>query len=119
MFKQTIPGGYVEVVDHPLGKVWCDDGTGPEDSAMWTYMKTLEKSFKASGINVDIDAGFVEKILVDAGFVDVKVTSWKMPFGTWPKDKKLKRAGRIVAEIAITGFEAYGIAAVSMSAKSV
>lgn len=34
-----------------------------------------------------------------------------MPFGAWPKDKKYKKAGRIVAETIIHGFEAYGMAA--------
>lgn len=35
-----------------------------------------------------------------------------MPFGTWPRDKKYKKVGRIVVEMAKTGFEAYGLAAV-------
>lgn len=39
----------------------------------------------------------------------------QMPFGAWPKEKKYKRAGRIVAETITSGFEAYALAAVSMS----
>lgn len=36
-----------------------------------------------------------------------------MPLGAWAKDKKYKRVGRIAGETATTGFESYGLAAVS------
>lgn len=75
-------------------------------------MKKLSDSLEAQGINVDIDGEFFKKALEGAGFVDVTVTCHKYALGPWPKDKKLKRGGRIMAEILKTGFEAYGVAAV-------
>lgn len=112
IFNQTLPGGFVEIVDNDLRSVVCDDGTGGPDSPVSVYMKIMCDSMKASGLNPDLDSAFVEKILKDAGFVDVKVTTVKMPMGAWPKDKKYKRAGRIAAEVLNTGFEAYGLATV-------
>lgn len=44
------------------------------------------------------------KTLEDAGFVDVKVKTFKQPWGMWPKDKKLKEIGKYVAGIAENGF---------------
>lgn len=111
MFTYTTPGGWVEIVDHSLRTIWCDDDSVAEDSAMKVYLQKGADGLVQFGINVDINVDFVVEVLKDAGFVDVQVKVMKMPFGTWPKDRKLKKTGRIAAETAITGFEAYGLAA--------
>lgn len=113
MFTFTVPGGFVEVVDNALSKVVVDDDSADQKSSVAVYMHKLCDSLKASGINSDLDSGYLEQVLKDAGFVDVKVTNVKMPMGAWPKDKKFKKAGRICAEALVTGFEAYGLATVS------
>lgn len=95
-----------------MSHLTCDDDSAPADSAMKTYTDKLAESFKAAGINPYTNAEMFETFLKDAGFVDVQVTVKKMPFGAWPKEKSLKRAGRIMGEIAMTVFEAYGLAAV-------
>lgn len=95
--------------------MFCDDGTVPEGSKMALYMKNLAESLVAAGINVDnLEGEWFKDVLESAGFVDVTVTTHKYALGAWPKDKKLKRGGRIMAQILTTGFEAYGVAAVSL-----
>lgn len=78
MFKQTTPGGWVEVVDHPLKTLCCDDNSAPKDSKMTVYMEKLSESLKAAGVNSDLDQHFIKKVLEDAGFQDIRVTIKKV-----------------------------------------
>jgi hypothetical protein len=45
-----------------------------------------------------------------AGFVNYHETVCKLPFGSWPADKKLKLLGRWILSSMDTAFEAYGLA---------
>ena len=52
----------------------------------------------------------IAKLLSDAGFVDVVVTPLKVPFGSWPKDPKMKQAGMLQLYNAETMYHSYGMA---------
>lgn len=73
MFEHTIPGGWVEIVDHGYREVWCDDGSAPADSKMRIFMQKMSASLEAAGLNPDVDTEYFKKLLGDAGFVDVQV----------------------------------------------
>lgn len=55
-------------------------------------------------------SGSLEGWVREAGFVDVVVRRYKTPWGTWPKDKKMRDIGNIVMINGETAFEAYGLA---------
>ena len=63
-----------------------------EDSPVAKYFDLLEKAMNAAG-RPGYTGAQLEKFLLDAGFVDVVVTSFKQPMGPWPKKKNLKMAG--------------------------
>lgn len=46
---------------------------------------------------------------MDAGFVDVKETFFKVPINTWPKNKHLKEVGKYQFLNYSEGYEAIGI----------
>jgi hypothetical protein len=35
----------------------------------------------------------LKKLMIDAGFIDVEEHILKLPVGTWPRDKRLKKVG--------------------------
>lgn len=37
----------------------------------------------------------MKKFIEDTGFVNVHEQYWKLPIGAWPKNQKLKEAGRL------------------------
>lgn len=47
------------------------------------------------------------------GFTDISIHKLKIPCGSWPKDKKMKEIGLWGLEIAKTGVESYGLAALT------
>ncbi|KAF8532651.1 hypothetical protein BDD12DRAFT_765176, partial [Trichophaea hybrida] len=49
----------------------------------------------------------------NAGFVDIQLVHFKQPLGPWAKDMYMKRVGAITMLMAETGFEAYGMAAMT------
>jgi len=109
MFKHTKPGGYVELVEYGLDKLYSDDNTYNEDIALYKYFQNFGKALTAAGMNA-IGLEDLLQHLKTAGFVDIQVTTRKQPWGSWPKNKQLKRAGQICAMVAETGIEAYALA---------
>jgi len=108
MFKHTKPGGYVELCELE-GELRCDDGTVPENSCIRQYMKIWQDAAKEMGIPQPSGED-LKNYLEKAGFVDVQLRTFKHPFGTWPKDEKMKILGRYNLLQAQAGFQAYGVA---------
>ncbi|KAF4813542.1 Secondary metabolism regulator LAE1 [Colletotrichum tropicale] len=70
VYANLKPGAWVETQDFSAN-VACDDGTMPDD---WYLLQFWEKIRQAmSKLNIDIQK-----------------TSYKVPIGTWPKDKTLR-----------------------------
>lgn len=71
-------------------------------------MDLQREALKKLGRNVP-SAEWIEKLLRDAGFVDVVVKSFKQPLMPWPKQKDLKQAGALLSMAAIDTYEAYNM----------
>ncbi|KAJ0385902.1 hypothetical protein COL922a_005495 [Colletotrichum nupharicola] len=91
VYANLKPGAWVETQDFS-SNVACDDGTMPDD---WYLLQFWEKIRQAmSKLNIDILVGpRIGKIVEEAGFVNVQKKSYKVPVGTWPKDKTLRLVG--------------------------
>ncbi|KAF9633759.1 putative methyltransferase domain-containing protein [Lasiodiplodia theobromae] len=48
-----------------------------------------------------------EGLLKDAGFINIHIHTYKLPIGTWPKDKKMKEVGTINTLQYLEGMEAF------------
>ncbi|TGZ79390.1 S-adenosyl-L-methionine-dependent methyltransferase [Ascodesmis nigricans] len=108
IYHHSAPGARLELVEHNLNSYFCDDGTMPKNSAYNRYFQALRTCYKTLGVNPLLHGKEYQQMLEEAGFVDVKLEEYKVPVGTWPKDRKLKRLGWITLESATTGMEAYG-----------
>ncbi|EEH41764.2 hypothetical protein PAAG_03685 [Paracoccidioides lutzii Pb01] len=84
------PGGWVEFQDWDA-MMQSADGTG-KGSYIEQYMTRTLAAFEKAGYIIRPGI-FLEKWLKDAGFVNVKVTKFIVPLGTWAKDKHYKRLG--------------------------
>lgn len=68
----------MEIVDHGLRQLWCDDNSAPKDSGVKIYMEKVSACLEAAGMNVDISEKYFEKLLEEAGFVDIRVFKIKV-----------------------------------------
>lgn len=109
ILKALNPGGRVELCEHILKTVHCDDGTGDESSALIKYMEVFREAMKKLGAHPDLQGEDLGEVLKKAGFVDVEVKTYKIAMGHWPKVKKDKRLGAMFGEVLRTGIDAYGM----------
>ena len=88
-FDNVAPGGYAEFIEYDL--TWTSpDGSLPEDSQLKKTNMLFLKTLKEAGI--EPNAGLcLEEWMKKAGFVDVTVTKYPLPVGTWAADKHLVR----------------------------
>jgi hypothetical protein len=90
-YKALKPGGWIELQDF-LYMTHSDDGSRPGDYKYDEFVRLLREGFLKFGF--DLHGQQKNKGLVrDAGFVEVGSKMYKVPIGTWPRDKVLKTAG--------------------------
>ena len=91
------PNGIVELLEAELG-IRTDDDSLPKEGHIETYLKHFWEAAKVVGLR-DVTKD-LEKSLLDAGFVDVKVVVKKLPIGPWPKNPKQKVSAARLAGLA-------------------
>lgn len=64
----------------------------PADYKLGEFMQNLHKGFGAFKVNLRAFEQF-EALLDSAGFVNITSRVWKVPIGTWPLDKEMKKIG--------------------------
>ncbi|KAL1647401.1 hypothetical protein SLS58_002729 [Diplodia intermedia] len=105
MFASTKPGGWVELQGYDA-QFRSDDGTLKPDSYLNRYFTTIEEGITKMGKVLSTGPLF-EGLLKDKGFANIHVHTYKLPIGTWPKDKKMKEAGTINTLQYLDGMEAF------------
>jgi hypothetical protein len=98
----TTPGGYVELAELG-GKLMSDDGTMGEDNPMKKAYDLCHYEAMASIGRPPATAEDLRTKLENAGFVDVKVHTYKQVYGPWPKDPRMKRIGAMALLMCETG----------------
>lgn len=83
MYDHVRPGGYVEIseIEHDLR---CDDGT-MDGSNLKKYLDLFKASCMKAGQKF-VDGEYTKKVMEDAGFVDVVVHTYILP---WVSNVKL------------------------------
>ncbi|EFQ32026.1 methyltransferase domain-containing protein [Colletotrichum graminicola M1.001] len=90
-YEHMKPGGWVELQDVD-GQVHCDDGSLPPDWPLVRFTNHLVEAFAKFGTNSHA-AVFGRQYLEEAGFVNIRHHTVKLPYGTWPKDKIMRLVG--------------------------
>ncbi|CAI7658463.1 unnamed protein product [Penicillium palitans] len=95
IFDHVKPGGYFESHE---SAVWAqsDDGSLKEDSALMEWQKAVNYA----GEKLDRELNIYNKLkdwVIEAGFEDVKLSVYALPFSPWPRDPHLKTPGKYQA----------------------
>lgn len=110
MFRCTKPGGYIELAE--LGcELYSDDGTlAPDNAFKRSYDLVNAEALPRigrHGARLERMAAFLKM----AGCVDITTSTYKQPYGLWPRDPRQKQIGAIAMLAMETGIEAYVMAA--------
>ncbi|KAI8285994.1 hypothetical protein K4K60_000813 [Colletotrichum sp. SAR11_57] len=90
-YKALKPGGWIELVDMAF-TFSCDDGTVPPDFAPVKTMNYLREALDMYGVDIYAAWKFADYIR-EAGFVNERFDTRKVPVGTWPRDPFMKAIG--------------------------
>ena len=91
-FAALEPGGWVENQEFEV-VFGCDDHTIPQDSACVRWADLWNEGIEKFGLTGKCYPERMVEQMRDAGFINVHVGFYRMPIGTWPKNKDLRQAG--------------------------
>ncbi|RPA81048.1 S-adenosyl-L-methionine-dependent methyltransferase [Ascobolus immersus RN42] len=106
IYKNLLPGGYIQIHEVDVAQPQSDDGTHLNTSIL-EYSSKLSEAARKAGRPVDL-APKLQGYIEDAGFEGVTKIIRKAPIGAWPKDPRLKRIGHANYIGSLSGVEAYG-----------
>ncbi|CAI7639954.1 unnamed protein product [Penicillium pancosmium] len=95
IFDHVKPGGYFESHE---SAVWArsDDGSLKPDCAIMEWQQAVNLAGELSGRELNIYHK-LKDWMIDAGFEDVTLRVYALPFSPWPKDPFLKTLGKYQA----------------------
>lgn len=95
IFDHVKPGGYFESHE---SAVWArsDDGSLRPDSAIMEWQQAVNLAGDLSGRELNIYHK-LKGWMIDAGFEDVTLKVYALPFSPWPKEPFLKTLGKYQA----------------------
>ncbi|CAK3830603.1 Hypothetical predicted protein [Lecanosticta acicola] len=93
VYDNLRPGGWIEQVELDV-RVMSDDETLPKDSLLAGWGDNFLGCAERSGRPLSTQETMCQRI-ANAGFVNLKDDLFRCPLGTWPKDKRMKEAGRV------------------------
>ncbi|KEZ46526.1 hypothetical protein SAPIO_CDS0313 [Scedosporium apiospermum] len=101
------PGGWIEQVE--ISAITrSDDGTIPSGSALERWSGVWSDVSEKLGITFHTAEISFEAIQA-AGFTNIHQRIVKIPFGTWPKDRKLKAWGELYQYFLLQGIEGFAL----------
>ncbi|KAL1996411.1 hypothetical protein VTN49DRAFT_176 [Thermomyces lanuginosus] len=110
-YRSVKPGGWVEFQDwdgYPVSEDGSLNGTD-----LQRYYDEVSGAFEKAGYEVS-PGPKLEKWFKDAGFVNIHVQKFILPYGVWPKDPHLKKIGAWnQAQAEANGFEGAALAALT------
>jgi hypothetical protein len=71
-----------------------DDKSMPADSAVDKWQSLWNEGIESVGMTARCDPKKMAEQMKTAGFINVTIQSFKMPVGPWPKDQRLREAGK-------------------------
>ncbi|KAG6069575.1 hypothetical protein E4U16_007600 [Claviceps sp. LM84 group G4] len=91
-YRCCAPGGWVESVEYEP-EICSDDGTTELEPILASWGELFREASKV--LNRPLSVKDIQKQAFDeAGFVEERVVRYKVPIGSWPKDRKLAEVGR-------------------------
>lgn len=92
-YRALEPGGWIEQMELDV-RVYSDDGTLKKEHQLWGWGDMFIRCSERAGRSLRTHET-MRSAIEKAGFVDVHEEKYKIPIGSWPKDKLLKEAGHL------------------------
>ncbi|KAL1991401.1 hypothetical protein VTN49DRAFT_5393 [Thermomyces lanuginosus] len=110
-YRSVKPGGWVEFQDWD-GYPYSEDGS-LNGTKLQLYYDEVIGAFEKAGYEVG-PGPKLEQWFKDAGFVNIHVEKFVIPYGVWPKDPHLKKLGAWnQAQADASGYEGVALAALT------
>lgn len=106
-YNTLVPGGWIEQLE-PDGNVHSDDNSVDPDSALAQWGSILIGCGKKLGRSLETVNSF-KPAIENAGFTNIHDHYFKCPLGSWPKDERLKEAGKMNLESWSNGLEGFAL----------
>ncbi|PGH00540.1 hypothetical protein GX51_05755 [Blastomyces parvus] len=90
-YDKLRPGGWLEIQEFYY-QAQCDDGTMPDDYAFAIWLGLMREGLAKFHVDL-LSPRKHTNYIRDAGFTNVNEQTFKVPIGTWPRSKSLKRIG--------------------------
>jgi hypothetical protein len=91
-FQALQPGGWVENQEFEV-VFGCDDGSQPADSPSVRWAELWNQGISNFGLTGRCYPQKMKEQMEEAGFINVHWKFFRMPIGSWPKDKTLRQSG--------------------------
>ena len=91
-FTALQPGGWVENQEFEV-VFGCDDGSQPADSPSVRWAELWNQGISNFGLTGRCYPEKMKEQMEEAGFINVHWKFFRMPIGSWPKDKTLRQSG--------------------------
>jgi hypothetical protein len=82
----------------------CEDETMKEDYVVAKFLNLVKEGLAVFGVDL-LGMAKNTQHLKDAGFVNVEEKIFKIPLGTWPKNKTLKTIGLYLRSVIYDGLQ--------------
>ena len=105
MYENLKPGGWLELQES-ANTLYSQDGSLAKDNEVVQLMEGLMEACAKIGRTLD-SAPSMERWVREAGFVNVKMETCKLPVGSWPKDPRLKEIVTLLGVNFTEGVEAF------------
>ncbi|KAL1991244.1 hypothetical protein VTN49DRAFT_5748 [Thermomyces lanuginosus] len=109
-YRSVKPGGWVEFQDWD-GYAYSEDGS-LAGTNLQRYYDEVYGAFEKAGYETR-PGPKLEGWFKDAGFVNIHVRKFQVPYGVWPKDPHFKKIGTWMLAAIEAGFEAGALAALT------
>ncbi|KAL4776642.1 S-adenosyl-L-methionine-dependent methyltransferase [Aspergillus nidulans var. acristatus] len=107
-YNQLKPGGWIEFQDFYLVN-YSEDGSLKEGNNVNRFYELLREALDK--INRPVTIGReLERIVKEAGFVNVHHEVFQLPLGTWPRERRMKEIGALNMLQMLDGLEAFSAA---------
>ncbi|RPA74305.1 S-adenosyl-L-methionine-dependent methyltransferase [Ascobolus immersus RN42] len=109
IYDHLKPGAWLELQEGCADSWHSEDSTYTPEGRFGTYARLVFEGSAKMG-QPQIHVSEMASLMQEVGFVDVRHIKYRLPAGTWPKNKKQKELGRWANAVFEPSVEAYGLA---------
>lgn len=97
------PGGWIELQELEFVAL-CDDNTLKDDYPAGKFLNLVKDGLACFGVDL-LAMRRNAQLLREAGFINVEEKVFKIPLGTWPKNRTMKMIGLYMRSVIYDGLQ--------------